>query len=293
MFRLILSSVLLCCLLPLSGCGGGSNKLTGLAVYFTDAPIDNATAVNIGFNDIKVIGVNGNYDYPAPTVSTVNFYALQGGTETAEFNGVQIPNGNYTGISITFSADPGGTYSAVTLSDGTVHELDIPSGDPSTITVPVDFTITSGHLTKITIDLDLRKSIMQDPNDSTKFIFKPVLRGINNDDSGIISGFVDTSLMTTGCHPSIYAFSGDVTPTDININAPSGQPQPISSAFPELNPNTGQFNFTIAYLPPGQYTLGFTCQADQDQPDTADAITFTSVTHATVTDRNTSIVTMK
>lgn len=292
MFRLILSSLLLSCVFVLGGCGG-SNNLTGLAIFFTDAPIDNATAVNVGVSDLKVIGPNGTYDFPSNPVSTVNFYQLQGGTESTEIAGAHIPNGNYTGISITFSADPGGTTSAIALSSGTIHELYIPSGDPTTITVPVNFSIISGHLTKITLDLDLRKSIMQDPNDSTKYIFKPALRAIDNDESGNISGFVDNSLITSGCFPSIYAFSGDVTPTDVNINAASGTPQPISSAFASLNPNTGQFNFTVAYLPAGQYTLGFTCQADKDNPAASDAITFTATGHATVSKRNTTIITLK
>ncbi|MGH8400235.1 MAG: hypothetical protein ACRESU_03960, partial [Gammaproteobacteria bacterium] len=88
----------------------------------------------------------------------------------------------------------------------------------------------------------------------------------------------------------VYVYQGDVTPTDVQINAVTGTVQPFSSVLVGFNISTGKYNFTAAYLPPGEYTLAFTCQANLDQPETADAIAFTSVTHASVSKKVTTIV---
>lgn len=289
MFRSILSSVLLCCLLLLSSCYGNSS-VTGLTVFVTDAPLDTALSVNIGISGVKVTGPSGTYDFPLPSTAVPDFYQLQGGTETALIGGARLPAGNYNAVSLDLSADTAGDVSSLTLKDGSIHTIYIPSGEPTTVTVPVDFTIVDGKSTNITIDLDLRKSLIPDPADPTKYILRPVLRAVNNDDEGYISGLVDSSLVASGCPASVYVYQGDVTPTDVQINAIAGTVQPFSSALIGFNTSTGKYNFTAAYLPPGEYTVAFTCQANLDQPETADTIAFTSVIHASVLKKTTTIV---
>lgn len=285
MSRLILRSVLLCGVLLLSSCGGGSSGISGLTVYITDAPIDTATSVKIGFSGVYLRGSGGIYAFPLNTIS-LDLYQLQSGVETYLITQASPPPGKYTAISIALSAAPGTTTSYLQRSDGTVHPIYIPTGEPTTITVPFNFTIPASGQANITIDFDLRKSLIQDPNDSTKFILRPVLRAVNNDNQGTIDGIVNTSLFSSTCSPTVYVYSGNVTPTDVDVNAPAGTVQPITSALVGLNVTTGQYNFTAAFLPPGGYTVAFTCQAYLDQPDTADTIKFLSVSHATVTNNN-------
>jgi hypothetical protein len=81
-----------------------------------------------------------------------------------------------------------------------------------------------------------------------------------------------------------------VTPTDVNINSTSGTVQPISSALLSINTTTSQYNFAASFLPPGVYTVAFTCQAADDHPDQSDNITFNPVTTTTVTSGNNSVV---
>jgi len=58
---------------------------------------------------------------------------------------------------------------------------------------------------------------------------------------------VDNALIPDGCTPGVYLYSGTVT---------------------------AQFTF----LSPGMYTVAFTCQAAQDNPDQADStVTFNTV----------------
>ncbi|HET7396457.1 MAG TPA: DUF4382 domain-containing protein [Gammaproteobacteria bacterium] len=290
MSRLILRCILVCCVLLLASCGGSGN--TGLTVYLTDAPIDNAISVNIGLVGVKVQGTGGVYYFPTPQIETPDFYQLQGGLEGYLMTAAQLPAGEYQSISLDFSADVNSNVSSIALTDGTVHQLYIPTGEPTTVTAPINFTMPSNGEANITIDLDLRKSIIKDPNNPTKYILRPVLRAVNNNSYGTISGTVDTTLLTSTCVPAVYIYSGDVTPTDVEINATSGIVQPITSALVGLNVTSGQYGFTAGFLPPGQYTAAFTCEANLDNPDTADTIHFSSVKQTTVTNHATAIVTM-
>lgn len=294
MFRLILGSALLSCVLVLSGCGGGgySTSGNGLNIFITDAPIDDAVSVKIGISGIKVIGSGGVYNLPIASAVVPDFYQYQGGAEGVLIPGANLPGGNYQAIVLDLNAAPGNTVSSLTLNDGTVHTIYIPAGEPTSIQIPVNFTVPVGSTVNITLDFDLRKSLIQDPNDSTQYILMPAIRAINNDDQGAINGFVNPDLIPDNCSSSVYAYTGDVTPTDVDITAPAGSVQPITSSLVSLNTTTGKYNFSLAFLPPGQYTLAFTCQAGLDQPDKADAIQFTSIAHASVSIHSNAIVTL-
>ncbi|HET7922736.1 MAG TPA: DUF4382 domain-containing protein [Gammaproteobacteria bacterium] len=292
MSRSLLHGMLWCCLLLLSGCGG-SGSSTGLSVYITDAPIDSAIGANIGFTGVTVQGSGGVYAFQFSPV-TPDLYQLQGGVEAFLIGDAQIPAGSYHAISLDMNAAPGTGASFLTLADGTLHQIYIPTGEPTRISVPIDFTLPTNGQVNITIDFDLRKSIIQDPNDPTKFILRPVLRAVNNDDQGTISGIVSASLIsaTTTCSPTVYVYRGDVTPTDVDVNAAPGTTQPVTSALVGLNDTTGAFNFTAAFLPPGAYTVAFTCEANLDFPDSAENIAFTSIKHVTVSRNGNSVVTL-
>src|ERR1700739_2625286 len=98
-------------------------------------------------------------------------------------------------------------------------------------------------------------------------------RLVDNATVGNIQGVVSNTLVPTGCTPGVYLYSGTVTaPEDMNSTALSSDSnQPLASKVPvatSLPPYYYQFTF----LPPGTYTVAFTCQAAQDNPDQADAV---------------------
>ncbi len=96
---------------------------------------------------------------------------------------------------------------------------------------------------------------------------------------GAIAGAVSNSLITGSCAPGVYLYSGNVTsPEDINTSAASTDTnQPLTAQQPVAS-STPPYSYLFAALPPGTYTLAFTCQATADNPAQADsAVTFNPV----------------
>ena len=311
MFKLTLRSALLALtVLLLNSCGGNP---WGLNLSFTDSPIDTALGVNVSISNIEFVKSNGttlnSAAFDPPT--SVDIFTYQGGLAIPVLQDLEIGIGNYTAINVTLSTDPLSALSSVTEPDGS-HILYVPPGNapqpgtlcstpsPTCFTIPVNFSIASDTETNVTIDFDLRKSIIQDPNDPTKYILIPSMRAVVNELSGSITGSVDSSLISEQANciqgMAVYAYVGNVTPTDVDIG--STGTQPISTALVGLNATSGQYNFTLAFLPPGPYTLAFTCQANLDianqvnpvsivppaklQTSNATAIQFTSVTKSPI-----------
>ncbi|MGA9853845.1 MAG: DUF4382 domain-containing protein [Gammaproteobacteria bacterium] len=289
MLRLIKrSAAMLCTSLCLASCG--SNNSSNLNIYLADAPIDQANSINITLTELDVTGDTGTYYFPFPTPITFNFYALQGGL--SEFLTQQpLPTGHYTSITLYFQAAPDTYDSNITLiGDSNTYPLVIPAAAPTKFSLPVNFIIFENISASYTIDLNLRSSIFLDPSDPNQYILQPSLRAISTPEAGSITGTVATSLVTSGCLPTIYVYSGKVTPTDVYIYAPPGSVQPISSALVGLNTTTAIYNFTVSWLPAGTYTVAFTCEAGQDNPTTVDNILFTPVITATVNAGQTTFV---
>lgn len=285
-------AVVLCAALLLASCGGGSGNSTNISIYIADAPVDQISSAVVSLYEIDVTGGPGTFTFPFPRSTPVNFFQLQGGLSQFLFQG-NLPEGHYTSITLYFDALPGTEDSYITLiGNGNSYPLVIPAGQPTKITVPVSFIVFQNINASYTLDMNLRRSILPDPSDPNQYILQPSLRAVNNNESGMISGTVANTLVSSGCAGAVYVYSGKITPTDVNINAPAGSVQPISSALVGTNNTTGQFAFTVGFLPPGEYTAAFTCQADLDDPTKADSLQFLSTTTTTVTANRTAYITL-
>ncbi|MGH8279492.1 MAG: DUF4382 domain-containing protein [Gammaproteobacteria bacterium] len=286
-------AAVLCAAALLASCGGGSsNSSNNFSVFVADGPIDQASSVVVSLTEIDVSGDQGTFTFPFPESSPVNFYQLQGGLSQFLFQGT-LPEGHYTSITLYFDAPPGTLDSNITLiGNGNTLPLVIPAGQPTKITVPVNFIVFQNITASYTLDLDLRRSVLPNPNDPNQYILQPALRAVDNQNYGTITGTVANTLVSSGCAGAVYVYSGQVTPTDVNVNAPAGSVQPISSALVGINNTTGQFAFAVSFLPPGTYTAAFTCQADLDNPTTSDNIKFLSKTTATVQKGQTAFITL-
>jgi len=274
--------------LLLASCYGGTRH--GVSVALTDSPLDIASGVNISFSQIELSGP----DVSVPTVlnvapaASIDLYALQGGLSQLLANKIQAQPGHYTTLSLTLVADSDSGQSSIVLPDG-VHILYIPNGVSPKVDIPVDFDYVGGTDVSLTAEFDLRKSILPDPNDPTKYLLIPSIRVVIDQQTGSISGEVATTLVTC-LQPAVYVYQGDVTPNDYDITAAPGRVQPFSSALVGLNSTSGRYDFTVGFLPAGDYTVGFTCDAQLDVANQANTLRFLGTTHATVTPLTTSFV---
>jgi hypothetical protein len=272
---------LLCAVtLGLAACGGGGTAATSqMTLAVADAPVDGAQAVVVKFTGVELTGNSGNpVDITFATPKAIDLMN-QSGMASAVLFTQPIPAGDYGQIRLMVVADGNPSNSYLTLSDGTMHGLQVPSGSETGLKLVSGFTVPSSGVVDYTIDFDLRKAITCPPGQAPACVLKPVERLVDNTAVGNIQGQVSATLVaaTAGCTPGVYLYSGTVTaPEDMNSAAPTTDTnQPSASAAP-IATSQPPYYYQFTFLPPGSYTLAFTCQAALDNPDQADtAVKFT------------------
>ncbi len=265
--------------LAMAACGGsgsgGGTAATGQAqmkLAVADAPpADGASHVVVVFTGVQLIGNGGNpvtITFPSPKSIDL---VTQGGTASAVLFDQPIPPGDYQQVRLQVLADGSGNNSYIMLADGTMHGLLIPSGAQTGLKLVTGFTVPASGVVDYTIDFDLRQSITCPPGQGPACILKPVERLVDNTSVGNIQGQI-TSALPAGCTPGVYLYSGAVThPEDNNTSAATTDTnQPIESKVP-VSTSSPPYYYQFTFLMPGTYTVAFTCQAAQDNPDQADA----------------------
>ncbi len=162
-----------------------------LTIGITDAPIDDAKEVNITITKIEISkDGSGWQDYyeattenPAEMIDLLEFSK----GNVFKFDTTEFESGQYAQIRLYLSTTP--TDNTIKLLDDTVYNLDINSSIQNNgLKVVSGFTITEGVETELTIDFDVRKSIVVKNPNATPPIYslKPTLKLITNDVSGNI-----------------------------------------------------------------------------------------------------------
>jgi hypothetical protein len=220
-------------LVSLSACGDGAGSAQ-MKLSVADAPVDGALAVVVKFTGVELTGNSGN-----PV--TINFaqpktidLLKDSGTATAVLFNQPIPAGKYGQIRLMVVADGDASNSYITLSDGTMHGLQVPSGSESGFKLVSGFTVPNSGVVDYTVDFDLRKDLTCPTGQAPVCTLKPADRLIDNTTVGNIQGVVSNTLIPDGCSPGVYLYSGTATaPEDMNSSGSSSAANlPISSKVP-------------------------------------------------------------
>lgn len=249
-----------------------------LDLDITDAPVDSAEKVVVVFTGVTLQAEDGTrieLDFNEP--KELDLLSLQNGETASLLDEQELKSGDYEWIRLLVMANGVSSNSYIEV-DGARHQLVIPSGSETGLKLVSGFTVDSEETTHVTIDFDLRKSVVL-ANDEYKL--KPALRLVDNSEAGHISGTVDNSLIGPDCHGAVYAFSGaDVTPGDMGGLAE----EPVTTTLVDTD-ETGvtTYEYDLSFLNAGDYTLSFTCEADQDDPEAADSLMWEGTQTVTVT----------
>lgn len=245
----------------------------------TDAPVDGATRVIVAFTGVEIQAADGGRElFTFDTQRQVDLLALQGGGSELLLDAELLPAGRYNWIRLLVNAAPNTSDSFIEFDDGTVHSLSVPSAQG--LRLVSGFTVAAGGNIDFTIDFDLRRAVVAPPGLAGGYLLRPALRLVDNNLIGAIDGIVDLALITEACTPAVYVFAGADAPVG-DVQPDSG---PIASARVAQNVTTGDFEYRVAFLEAGAYTVAFTCDALADDPDAADELSFTGGTgQATVT----------
>jgi hypothetical protein len=282
--------------LALGACGGGeSGGGTGaLTLGITDAPIDHAGAVVVRFTGVEFKPRGGSaFSRDFATPRDIDLLDFQGTNRELLFDEEPLPAGEYEWMRLKVVAEPNVVDSYLTLSGGGQCELRVPSGAETGLKLVRGFTVGVGSTTDLTLDFDVRKSIVQPPGQSSEatdcggqdYLLKPAVRVVDSLQVGAIAGSVDAALLgSTSCTTStvtpgnVYLFGpyagteAAPVPDDYDGNGADGA-DAITSARVDA---VGQYS--IGFVPAGKYVIAYTCDSDDvtlDADAVAPAVSFT------------------
>jgi hypothetical protein len=273
-------------LFALAGCGGGgggSPETGRMSLSVTDAPVDAASNVVVQFS-----GVAFKREGEAPEVvqnlspspRQLDLLEYQEGRAALLLDGVMLPAGRYEWVRLIVDTQQNVRDSYIVLTTGEECELRVPSGAESGLKLNRGFTLPADGSVALTIDFDLRKSIHAPPGQrgttagcTQGYLMRPTLRIVDNANVGAIAGTIDSALVTDDCLPKVYVFSGGgVTPDDIEESGAASDVDPLLVTNVDVQNGFTAYGYRAAFLPPGSYTVAFTC--DDDDPTDDDVLTF-------------------
>jgi hypothetical protein len=267
--------------LLLAGCEDGT-----LTLSVTDAPVDKATQVRVQFTEVELIKADGSTEsFELSPVKNVDLLNFSGGLSTPLLDQVRVPDGEYQGLRLKVNAGNDADDSFLILDTGAQEALLLPSANESLLTINQSFTVERREELALTVDFDLRKSVLEPSSDGEPYELRPALRLVKDDDAGTIFGTVPTDVASAaGCSPVVYVYSGkDVTVNDVGSAIP-----PLASALVKFNSVSDDFEYRVAFLNAGDYTAAFTCDARDDDPETDDDTDLVGARNVAVTAKQTT-----
>ena len=266
-------------LLPLALLAACENKVT---IDLTDGPTDGAQEIVLDLAGVRLITEDDEVvELSLEDDEPIDILAFQKGSTWQLVDERKLDTQRYVGIALEF--DPDSSY----LIDA--NGTEVPIVTPTTVTyADVDFEVEDDTELRLVLDINMRFSLVDNDPDGETLDLDPVVRAVDVDDAGIVTGSVSTAIVeSTGCQAgrepafgvAVYAFKGTgVVPEDYE-----GQSDLIDAANVEFDGAAGQYRYELHFLPEGAYTLALTCQADADDPSTDDAVTFEASGNVTVT----------
>ncbi len=257
----------------LSGC---ESQIT---VDLTDGPTDGALDVVLDIDSITLLADdNSTVTLALDTPGPVDLLAFRNGETLRLVSGEPVRADRFVGIALDFA----GTGSFVTLAGGTQAAIN----PPSTRTyADIDITLGEFESERLVVDLNTRFSLV-DTGTGT-YDLEPAVRAARPSETGTVTGVVSTAIVEGiacaqgrpfGTGVAVYAFSG----TGATLNDYVGQTNLVAADDVEPDSGSGAYRYELHFLPAGSYTLALTCEADEDDPATDDAVTFTSSGNVTV-----------
>jgi hypothetical protein len=280
----LLVSMILFILAGCSGGGGDAPAQNGrFTLSVTDAPVDDATSVVVQFSGVAVKreGVAAEtIQSLSPSPRQLNLLEYQQGRAALLLDGVTLPAGRYEWVRLIVDNEANVRDSYIVRTTGEECELRVPSGAESGLKLNRGFTLPADGSVALTIDFDLRKSLHAPAGqrgstaDCTQgYLMRPTLRIVEDANVGAIAGTIDSGLVTEDCLPKIYVFSGSgVTPDDLEESSVASDVDPLVVANVAVENGSTAYRYRAAFLSPGAYTVGFTC--DDDDPAADEVLTF-------------------
>lgn len=277
--------------LALSACGGSSSDdtptspppaptSTTFSLAVSDAPVDEAQAVVVYFDEVELISSEGNQRFSVADASgnprRVDLLTVQGSDFESIVTGEEIPLGTYSQLRVSV------TDASYIEMDGGTFPLKVPSGE-----LKLDgFTALPNVQAAYTLEFDLRKSLVDPVGQQVIFLKPRGVRLVANNEVGVLEGTIAQSLIEDpACANKIDPLVGNAVylypgqnhefanlGDDADNPADANEVSPYSMATVNFDEATGTYGYQVGYVAAGDYTLAFTCRADLDMPETDEGL---------------------
>ncbi len=304
--KLILIAVILPALLSLGGCPCGfscssdsdrdDTTPASLTLGFSDASLEDLKQVVIevdsitfrrsGVDDVVVdsftIDDLGLVDADTFQIDLLEY---RGRNQLLVIDDLELDTGTYTSILLTLLEDDL-NFSYVEEVDGTLKVINGPAGG-----LALPGMLLSSGAEGFTVEFGLAQSLQYQDSADTYLLAADGIRVIDTADAASVSGRIDSGLfdLETPCDEKadpesgnrVYLYEGaslgesqlaDIYTSGNTNTLPDGTVAPFAVATLVENTLTGSWEYAFGYLPAGDYTLAFTCDAADDDPVDYDAI---------------------
>lgn len=242
------------------------------------ADTDGIQAVHVRLESVDLIDAQGDlHAFDTGMKDTIDLRALADGDTSTLVDGAEVHEGHYSGLRLRIADS--GNY--LELEDGSTAPL---LTDETNAFSAIDIDVGSSGTTSVALIVDLRFSLEKDAGGF--YYLKPVLRAVDADEAGSLSGSVPSAAIeassctqgrAAGVGTAVYLFAGDV---DEPLDFRRGDDGPMASA--PLRASESKYVFDLPDLPAGGYTVAWTCQGDRDDPEFRDGLTFSGSKSTTI-----------
>jgi hypothetical protein len=281
------SALALTVLTACSGGGGSGDSPSGkstLSVSLMDAPVDGVTAVHVRITSMWIKPTSGPAVQLALTNTPldVNLLELTDTNAAILINQAVIEPGSYEWLAMDIAAARGVRDSYVLTETGGEEEIElrVPSGRVRLVS---GFEVPANQAVRLLFDWDMRQGLVYPPG-QRQYLLKPAFRMLDVTAYGVLQGTIAAATVGTSLDPAtnncaaddnldlevgnvVYVFSGSVTPDDID-----GTDDAVATIEATQNA-VGDYVYRTL-INPGAYTVAFTCEGGNDDPEAADEITF-------------------
>jgi hypothetical protein len=274
----------------LVGCSGGGgddspSQPSRISVSLMDAPVDGVTAVYVKITAMWIKSQGGGPAVQLPLENapmTVNLMELTDTNAAILIDEAVIEPGSYEWLAMDVAAERNVRDSYVMTETGGEEEIDlrVPSGR---VRLVGGFEVPPNESLQLLFDWDMRKGLVYPPGQH-QYMLKPAFRMLDVTAFGVLKGTIAAATVGTSLDPTVnncasddnvdldvgnvvYVFEGDADPNDID-----GTDDAVATVEAERNA-AGDYEYRTL-LEPGTYTVVFTCEAGNDDPEADDDITF-------------------
>ncbi|MEZ9386078.1 DUF4382 domain-containing protein [Vibrio lentus] len=302
-----LASLVLAGLVGCGGDSGSSSSTTPITLSVSDAPIDDVKDVTVTFSKVALLpqggglpliydvyrtDENGNYvdengdplpDGADPIPLSVNLLDYQGSDALPLIENEVVPVGSYKLCVFANDGDHPTDPSYVIENDDTNRELTVkgngacPQGvgkeDNAGVLYFNNLFNVNQQSNDFVVEFDLRRGLKNSSSLPDYTIQRTSVSLINTVETGNIEGTVALSTYDI-CNggdntfvQSVYLYEGDVDKADMAPIGGSDEVKPITSASVTMNQAQTNYEFSLGFIDPGTYSLGYTCTAQHDSDE--------------------------